>query len=167
MENDKNTLLDKANENQNEQINHPGEETTKTYTQSEVDSAISKAVDSHSKKLHAKFEKLLQEELSKAESEETPPVEPEKEEKLSPFDIKLKELDEKEKAINRRIRVSEIYEELEKAKLPTVLAEYMADEDPEYLTLWIASFKKQWDQLIKEKVDGILNRGTSSKKKVD
>lgn len=150
------------------------EDKGKTYSQSELDAAISRAVDSHSKKKEKEFQKLLDkamtEGVAKGKSYSQLTEEQRKEQDLSEREQKLLE---KEQELTRKERLTEITADLQKEGMPVELAAHLVREDDnEKVKASILAIKKAWDAAINAKVKESLRQddpksgaGSSSKAK--
>ena len=140
------------------------EKSEKTFTQSDLDSAISKAVDSYSKRKEKEFEDLMKKAVQEGVAKEkTYSQLTEEQKKEKDLEEKLKKLTEKENELNRRERYSGIVTDLQTNGLPLKLADYLVDGKPEQVKQDILDLKKLFDDAVNEKVNetikGTLRQG--------
>lgn len=132
----------------------------KTFTQSELDAAISRAVDSHSKKKDKEFQRLLDkaksEGIAKGKSYADLTEEQRKEQDL---EDRAKAIEAKEKELLTKVRLADITEDLQKEGLPKSLAEYLiVHEDNEKVKSTIGDIKKTIADAVNEQVKKTLRQ---------
>lgn len=133
----------------------------KTFTQSEVDSQISKAVDSALKKREAKHQEDLQKAIDDAIAEK------ERLSKLSEKERKDEELSQREKELADRLAEIERKElkadaiaDLTEKNLPIEFADFLLADDAENTLANINTFKTAFDLAVNEKVKEKLRQDT-------
>ena len=95
----------------------------KIYTQSQLDAAISKAVETNAKRIRAVYEARLDEAMPKPQAAQDPRTE---------------EMRRLEAELQQKERILDLMDHLSAAGLPIGLAELMSDADPEYAKLLIS-----------------------------
>lgn len=135
-------------------------EGNETFTQAEVDSQISKAVEKALQRKQADFEKRLEaklEEERKSAEEYAKMTAKEKEE--AKYKERLKELEEREKEINSRELLTQIESDLKENELPLSFAHSLLSVgDNEKIKESIAGIKKDFDSAVNEKVKETLRQ---------
>lgn len=135
-------------------------EEKETFTQSEVDSQISKAVEKALQRKQADFEKQLEEKLAaerKSAEEYAKMTAKEKEE--AKYQERLKELEAREKEINSRELLTQIESDLKENELPLSFAKSLLSVgDNEKIKESIAGIKKDFDTAVNEKVKEALRQ---------
>jgi len=133
-----------------------------TFTQSEVDSQISKAVDSALKKQQAKLEKEKQAELDKAKAEAAEYAKlTQKEKEEADYNKRVKALEDREQELNNKELLSQIESDLKENELPPSFAQsLLAIQDNEKIKESITDIKKQFDEAVNEAVKGKLRQDT-------
>lgn len=131
-----------------------------TFTQSEVDSQISKAVEKALQRKQADFEKQLEDKLAeerKSAEEYAKMTAKEKEE--AKYQERLKELEAREKEINSRELLTQIESDLKENELPlSFAASLLSVGDNEKIKESIAGIKKDFDTAVNEKVKEALRQ---------
>ena len=138
------------------------EDKDKTFTQSDLDSAISKAVASHSKKKDAEFQKLLDkainEGIAKGKSYAELTDEQKKEADLA---AREKAIQDKESELLTRERLTAITTDLAEAKLPKTFAKLLVlESDDKEVKTMIADFKKEYEEAINLGIKESLRQDT-------
>lgn len=135
-----------------------------TFTQSEVDSQISKAVEKALQRKQADFEKKLEDKLAeerKSAEEYAKMTAKEKEE--AKYKERLKKLEEREKEINSRELLTQIESDLKENELPLSFAHSLLSVgDNEKIKESIVGIKKDFDHAVNEKVKEALRQDTPS-----
>lgn len=132
-----------------------------TYTRSEVDSEISKAVDKALKNRDAKHQEDLQKAIDDALAEkERLSKLSEKERKEEEMTQREKKLAEKEAEIARKILRSEAVDDLQEKNLPSEFADFLLGEDAETTLENINNFKKTFDEAVNAAVKEKLRQDT-------
>ena len=132
----------------------------KTFSQSELDAAISRAVEAHSKKKEKEFQKLLEKAkedgVVKGKSYADLTEEQRKERDL---EERMAALEAKEREITTRERRSAITADLTQLELPTDLADILVQEtsDAKVKTA-VAAVKKAFDEAVNAKVKASLRQ---------
>ena len=133
---------------------------SKTFTQSELDAAISRAVEAHSKKKEKEFQKLLEKAkedgVVKGKSYADLTEEQRKERDL---EERMAVLEAKEREINTRERKAAITADLAQLELPADLADVLVQEqnDAKVKTA-VAAVKKAFDDAVNAKVKASLRQ---------
>ncbi|MDW3933078.1 DUF4355 domain-containing protein [Staphylococcus saprophyticus] len=139
-------------------------EDKKGYSQSEVDSAVSKAVE----KYKSKLEKQHQQELEEAKEQARKDAESyakltEKEKRDKELEKRENQLKERERELNLRHLKSDVEADLRENNLPTTFAEpLILIEDNEKIKESIQSIKKEFDLAVKEQVKEATRQNTPS-----
>ncbi|WP_145441155.1 capsid assembly scaffolding protein Gp46 family protein [Staphylococcus saprophyticus] len=139
-------------------------EDKKGYSQSEVDSAVSKAVE----KYKSKLEKQHQQELEEAKEQARKDAESyakltEKEKRDKELEKRENQLKERERELNLRHLKSDVEADLRENNLPTTFAESLIlIEDNEKIKESIQSIKKEFDLAVKEQVKEATRQNTPS-----
>ncbi|MDW4355191.1 capsid assembly scaffolding protein Gp46 family protein [Staphylococcus cohnii] len=139
-------------------------EDKKGYSQSEVDSAVSKAVE----KYKSKLEKQHQQELEEAKEQARKDAESyakltEKEKRDKELEKRENQLKERERELNLRHLKSDVEADLRENNLPTTFAESLIlIEDNEKIKETIQSIKKDFDLAVKEQVKEATRQNTPS-----
>lgn len=133
----------------------------RTYSESEVDSKISRAVESALKREREKAEKLL----SKAKEEgvtkgKTYAQLSEEDRKSQELADKEKELQEREESINKALRLAQITEDLKKENLPAELGTILSRETDD-------SVVKDVIKAVKGYIDTAVNNGVKESLRQD
>lgn len=132
----------------------------KTFSQSELDAAISRAVEAHSKKKEKEFQKLLEKAkedgVVKGKSYADLTEEQRKERDL---EERMAALEAKEREINTRERKAAITADLAQMELPADLADILVQEtsDAKVKTA-VAAVKKAFDEAVNAKVKASLRQ---------
>ena len=132
----------------------------KTFSQSELDAAISRAVEAHSKKKEKEFQKLLEKAkedgVVKGKSYADLTEEQRKERDL---EERMAALEAKEREITPRERKAAITADLAQMELPTDLADILVQEtsDAKVKTA-VAAVKKAFDEAVNAKVKASLRQ---------
>lgn len=143
--------------------NNSGQE-QETYTRSEVDSQISKAVETALSKRDRKH----QQELDKAREEAKKEAESyakltEKEKKDKEFEKREQALAEKEKEFKLRELKSDVESDLKEKGLPTSFAQSLIHlEDNEQINEVVNSIKEDFDRAVQEQVKEATRQSTPS-----
>ncbi|WP_337970245.1 capsid assembly scaffolding protein Gp46 family protein [Virgibacillus salexigens] len=143
--------------------NGPGGDPRKeTFTQSEVDSQISKAVENALKKQQEKLEKQKQDEIEKAKQDAVEYAKlTQKEKEEADYKKRVESLEKRERELNNRQLLSEIESDLKESELPTAFAESLLTiQDNEKIKESIADIKKQFDEAVNAKVKEALRQDT-------
>lgn len=155
-----------TNTNENENVetteNQNNEQENTTFTQSEVDSQISKAVDSALKKQQAKLEKDKQKAIedAKKDAEEYSKM-TQKQKDDAEYDKRIKALEKREQELNNKQLLSEIQSDLKENELPGAFAESLLSlQDNEKIKEQITTLKSAFDEAVKEKVKESLRQDT-------
>ena len=133
---------------------------SKTFTQSELDAAISRGVEAHSKKKEKEFQKLLEKAkedgVVKGKSYADLTEEQRKERDL---EERMAALEAKEREINTRERKAAITADLAQLELPADLADVLVQEqnDAKVKTA-VAAVKKAFDDAVNAKVKASLRQ---------
>lgn len=135
-----------------------------TFTQSEVDSQISKAVEKALQRKQTDFEKQLEEKLAaERKSAEEYAKMTAKEKEDAEYKERLEKLDAREKEINSRELLTQIESDLKASSLPLSFAASLLNVgDNEKIKESIASIKKDFDGAVNEKVKEALRQDTPS-----
>jgi len=139
--------------------NPEGEETPadKTYTQSEVDSQISKAVNSALTKRDKEVEKRIEQERKEAESLAKLT---EKEREAAKLDKQAQQLEEREQELlNKELRADAIDNLIEK-DLPKEFADFVVSGDSETTLENINAVKSAFDKAVNERVKQSVRQET-------
>lgn len=133
-----------------------------TFSQSEVDSQISKAVDSALKKREEKHEKELQERIEKERNEAAEYAKlSQKDKEEAEYKKRVEKLEQREQEINNRELVGQIQTDLKDNGLPTELADTLLSlQDNEKIKGRISDIKKHVDEAVNEKVKEALRQDT-------
>lgn len=133
-----------------------------TFTQSELDSQISKSVDSALKKQQVKFEKDKQDALDKAKKDAVEYAKLSKEQQEdADYQKRIKALEDRESDLNNRQLLSEIESDLKENELPTSFAQALLSiQDNEQIKESITDIKKQFDDAVNAKVMESLRQDT-------
>ncbi|EJD81219.1 DUF4355 domain-containing protein [Staphylococcus epidermidis] len=148
--------------------NNSGQE-QETYTRSEVDSQISKAVETALSKRDRKH----QQELDKAREEAKKEAESyakltEKEKKDKEFEKREQALAEKEKEFKLRELKSDVESDLKEKGLPTSFAQSLIHlEDNEQINDVVNSIKEDFDKAVQEQVKEATRQSTPSGQRSD
>lgn len=140
-----------------------------TYTRSEVDSQISKAVET----ALSKRERKHQQELDKAREEAKKEAESyakltEKEKKDKEFEKREQALAEKEKEFKLRELKSDVESDLKEKGLPTSFAQSLIHlEDNEQINDVVNSIKEDFDKAVQEQVKEATRQSTPSGQRSD
>lgn len=136
-----------------ENSNDEQEQDNTTFTQSDVDREVSKAVDKALKKREEKHQQELQKAIDEAIAEK------ERLSKLSEKERQEEELTkreqkilEKEKEIQLAQLKSDAVADLQEKKLPADFADFLLGNDPESTLENINSFKKAFDEAVNAQV---------------
>lgn len=141
-------------------------EDKKGYSQSEVDSAVSKAVE----KYKSKLEKQHQQELEEAKEQARKDAESyakltEKEKRDKELEKRENQLKERERELNLRHLKSDVEADLKDNNLPTSFADTLIlIEDNDKIKESIQSIKKDFDAAVKEQVKEATRQTTPSNK---
>lgn len=153
-----------TNENDNKESENDNDSKQETYTKNEVDSAISKAVDSALKKRDRKHQQELEyareEARKKAESYA----------KLTEKEKRDKKMEEREKALAEEKKEFElsrlkydVESDLKEKKLPTSFAESLIHlEDVEKINEAVKEIKADFDNAVQEQVKEATRQSTPS-----
>lgn len=148
----------------NEGAKSEGEETPpadKTFTQSELDSHVSKAVNTALENRDTKHKKEMQQAINDAIAEkERLSKLSEKERKEEQMTQREKEIADKEAEINRKVLRSEAVDDLQKKQLPSEFADFLLGEDAEKTLNNINTFKKTFDEAVNAAVKEKLRQET-------
>jgi hypothetical protein len=153
---------EKTNENDNKESENDNDSKQETYTKNEVDSAISKAVDSALKKRERKH----QQELEYAREEARKKAESyakltEKEKRDKEIEEREQALAEKEKEFKLRELKSDVESDLKEKKLPTSFAESLIHlEDVEKINEVVKEIKADFDNAVQEQVKEVTRQST-------
>lgn len=133
-----------------------------TYSQSEVDRQISKAVESAIQKQRAKWEEEKQQEIEQAKDEAAEYAKmTQKEKEEAEFKKRLEELERREKELNNRQLLNEIESDLKENELPIALADaLLALQDNEKIKNKISDIKKHVDEQVNVRVKEALRQDT-------
>lgn len=133
-----------------------------TFTQSEVDSQISKAVEKALQRKQADFDKKLEEKLAaERKSAEDYAKMTAKEKEEAKYQERLKELEAREKEINSRELLTQIETDLKDNELPLSFATSLLNVgDNEKIKESIAGIKKDFDAAVNDKVKEALRQDT-------
>ncbi len=148
--------------------NNSGQE-QETYTRSEVDSQISKAVETALSKRDRKH----QQELDKAREEAKKEAESyaklsEKEKKDKEFEKREQALAEKEKEFKLRELKADVESDLKEKGLPTSFAQSLIHlEDNEQINDVVNSIKEDFDRAVQEQVKEATRQSTPSGQRSD
>ncbi len=141
-----------------------GEETPpadKTFTQSELDSHVSKAVNTALENRDVKHKKEMQQAIDDAIAEkERLSKLSEKERKEEQMTQREKEIAEREAEIERKVLRSEAVDDLQKKQLPSEFADFLLGEDAEKTLDNINTFKKTFDEAVNASVKEKLRQDT-------
>lgn len=135
-----------------------------TYTRSEVDSQISKAVET----ALSKRERKHQQELEKAKDEAKKEAESyakltEKEKKEKEYEKREKALQERERQFQLRELKSDVESDLKEKGLPTSFAESLIHlEDAEQINEVVKAIKQDFDNAVQEQVKEATRQSTPS-----
>lgn len=154
--------MEEENNEQVEQNEEVQEEQEVSYSQSDVDSQISKAVDKALKNQQAKLEKQKQKEIedAKAEAEEYAKMSA-KEKQEKEFANKLEKFEEEKRAFNKQKLKSQVEDDLKDNGLPADFAGALVNlEDNEEIKERINSLKKSFDEAIENAVNERLKGDT-------
>ena len=132
----------------------------KTFSQSELDAAISRAVEAHSKKKEKEFQKLLkkaeEDGVVKGKSYADLTEEQRKERDL---EERMAALEAKEREITTRERKAAIIADLAQLELPADLADVLVQEqDDTKVKTAVAAVKKAFDDAVNAKVKASLRQ---------
>src|SRR5690625_73308 len=133
-----------------------------TFTQSEVDRQISKAVESAISKQRAKWEQEKQEEIEKAKSEAEEYAKlTQKEKEEAELTKRLEELEKREKELNNRELLGQIQSDLKENNLPAELADTLLNlQDNGKIKAKIGDIKKHIDDTVNAQVKEALRQET-------
>ena len=133
-----------------------------TYTQSEVDSRISKAVESALEKREAKLQKELETRIEKERNEAAEYAKlTEKEKQEADLKKRLEALEQREKELNNQQLLNQIQSDLRENNLPLSFAESLLTiQDNEKIKESIATIKQEFDNAINEQVKSALRQET-------
>ncbi|MDU6763589.1 MAG: DUF4355 domain-containing protein [Staphylococcus sp.] len=155
---------EKTNENDNKESENDNDSKQETYTKNEVDSAISKAVDSALKKRERKH----QQELEYAREEARKKAESyakltEKEKRDKEIEEREQALAKKEKEFKLRELKSDVESDLKEKGLPTSFAESLIHlEDNEKISDVVKEIKADFDNAVQEQVKEATRQSTPS-----
>lgn len=153
---------EKTNENDNKESENDNDSKQETYTKNEVDSAISKAVDSALKKRERKH----QQELEYAREEARKKAESyakltEKEKRDKEIEEREQALAKKEKEFKLRELKSDVESDLKEKGLPTSFAESLIHlEDNEKISDVVKEIKADFDNAVQEQVKEVTRQST-------
>lgn len=133
-----------------------------TYSQSEVDRQISKAVESALKKQRSKWEEEKEQEIEKAKNEAVEYAKmTQKEKEEAEFKKRLEQLEDREKELNNRELLSQIESDLKENELPASFAQsLLAIQDNEKIKEAITGIKKEFDEAVNAQVKEKLRQDT-------
>lgn len=133
-----------------------------TFTQSDVDRQISKAVESALKNGRAKWEEEKQKEIEQAKNEaEEYAKMSQKEKEDAEYQKRIDALEKREKELNDRQLLSEIETDLKDNKLPASFAQsLLAIQDNEKIKQAITDIKKDFDEAVNAQVKEALRQET-------
>lgn len=139
-------------------------EDKKGYSQSELDSAVSKAVEKVKSKLSNQYKQELEDEVEKARKEaESYAKLTEKEKRDKELEKRENQLKERERELNLRHLKSDVEADLRENNLPTTFADSLIlIEDNEKIKESIQSIKKEFDLAVKEQVKEATRQNTPS-----
>ena len=152
-----------------EQTKNTNEPKVETYTRSEVDSQISKAVESALEKNRQKLEAEFNERLE-AEKQEAIEYQKltDKQKMEKDMEKRLAEIEAREKEINNRELLSKINDDLRENNLPTSLAETLVGlGDSEKIKDSIAKIKKDFDEAVNNQVKESVRQRTPEQSTTD
>ena len=154
------TIEDSQQEETQETTEEQQEEPT--YSQSDVDRQISKAVDSALKKQRAKWEEEKQQEIEKAKNEaEEYAKMSQKEKEEAEIKKRLEEIKKREQELNNRQLLAEIETDLKDNNLPSSFAEALLSiQDNEKIKQAITGIKKDFDEAVNAQVKEALRQDT-------
>ena len=133
-----------------------------TYTQSEVDRQISKAVENALEKNRAKWEKEKQEQIEKERNEAAEYAKlTQKEKEEADYKKRLEELEKRERELNNRQLASQIESDLRENNLPVAFTDsLLAIQDNEKIKEAISDIKKEFVDAINTQVKDALRQDT-------
>lgn len=147
------------------------EEVEPTYTQSELDSRISKAVESATAKRESKLQAEVEERIEKERNEAVEYARLTQSEKdKADYEKREKALKDREQAINNRELRGQIEADLKENELPASLADSLLTlQDNEKIKESIAGIKKEFDDAINQRVKESLRQDspTASSREVE
>lgn len=127
---------EEPNKPMNPETESPAAPLAITYTQSQLDAAISRAVEAQAKVLRATTDKRIEEALAAYQAQEKPIQEQEL------YIRGFKELEEQRMTLEREGRILDLKMKLIADGLPVEMAELLENEDPSYAQLLLARIKK-------------------------
>lgn len=133
-----------------------------TYTQSEVDRQISKAVENALEKNRAKWEEEKQEQIEKERNEAAEYAKlTQKEKEEADYKKRLEELEKRERELNNRQLASQIESDLRENNLPVAFTDsLLAIQDNEKIKEAISDIKKEFVDAINTQVKDALRQDT-------
>lgn len=139
-------------------------EDKKGYSQSEVDSAVSKAVEKYKSRLEKQHQQEIEDAKEQARKEaESYAKLTEKEKRDKELEKRENQLKERERELNLRHLKSDVEADLRENNLPTTFAESLIlIEDNEKIKESIQSIKKEFDLAVKEQVKEATRQNTPS-----
>lgn len=149
---------------ENKQVEEKQEEqvTEETYTRSDVDREISKAVETAINNQRKKWEEEKQAEIERAKNEAAEYAKmTQKEKEEAELKRKLEEIEKREQELNQRELLAQIKSDLQENELPTELAEtFIGLQDNEKIKANIKSVKELIDKEINNRVKERLRQDT-------
>jgi len=151
-----------------ENTNNEEQEDT-AYSQSEVDSQISKAVASALEKREAKMQKELESRIEKERNEAAEYAKlTAKEQEEADYKKRLEEIESRERAINDRELLNQIESDLKENELPVAFAQSLLTiQDNEKIKDAVGSIKEEFDNAVNEQVKTRLRQDTPSESTVE
>lgn len=159
---EENNTIETNEEVETTENNTNEEQENTTYTQSEVDSKISKAVESALKKREAKMQEELEERIEKERNEAAEYAKlTQKEQEEEDYKKRMQELEKREQEINNRELKAQVESDLKENNLPLTLADTLISvQDNEKIKGKIADIKKDFDDAVNAQVKEALRQET-------
>jgi len=147
-----------------EETTEETEQTEDTFTRSDVDREVSKAVEKAIQNQRAKWEEEKAKELEKAKNEAIEYAKmTQKEKEEAELNKRLEQLEARERELNRRELLTNIQNDLKENELPVELADTLITiEDNEKIKERITTIKEFIDKSVNEKVKEALRQDTPS-----
>src|SRR5690625_361225 len=145
-----------------EETTEETEQTEDTFTRSDVDREVSKAVEKAIQNQRAKWEEEKAKELEKAKNEAIEYAKmTQKEKEEAELNKRLEEIEKREAELNKRQLLTEIESDLKENELPIELADTLINlNDNEEIKSKITDLKKFVDDAVNEKVKEALRQDT-------
>lgn len=145
------------------------EQENATFTQSEVDSQISKAVESALKKRESKMQEELEKRIEKERNEAAEYAKlTQKEQEEADYKKRKEELEKREQELNNRELKSQVESDLKENNLPLTFADTLISvQDNEKIKGKIADIKTEFDEAVNAQVKEALRQETPTQSTKD